>query len=384
MDAQDGSNPTEDSDYIESRGTLNIKTGVTSVNIDITINGDTYIEPNENFKLNLKNGKNLTIGRATTTITILNDDEHNEGEFECDKHMYLSSSIKRGSQVTGKMWLHKIDISKSPFGFDVLDDNGEDKLYNALAYNEKDNYIYALYYKELFKISKTGKVMSLGEVKGLPDILENKQAYAGASYNGYYYVTGFGVDYDKLYKIKLSESDENRTVEEITLTTAVSIKDFSFSPTGRYLYGIADGGKLTKIDVSSGEVTFIGKPHTGYEFDSSFSDRNGRFFANDSRGNGFFEFNLENGTKRFLSDSQPANFNDGTNCINAELLFTDYGDAPNSNGKYYGDAWHSIIGGIYLGDKVDRHHSYANKGAMGMTQGTDDEGWVTLPRWESP
>ena len=166
--------------------------------------------------------------------------------------MYLSSSIKRGSEVTGKMWLHRINTTKSPFRFEVMDDAGEEKLYNALAYNEIDNYIYGLYYKELFKISKTGKVMSLGEVNQLPDFLANKQAYAGASYNGYYFVTGFGVNYDKIYKIKLADSDENRTVEDINLSTAVSIKDFSFSPDGKYLYGIADGGKLTKIDINSG------------------------------------------------------------------------------------------------------------------------------------
>ncbi len=375
-EAQDGSSPTEDSDYIESSGTIDISKGSTSATIKLTINEDTNIEPNEDFQLYITNSKNLTIGRDSSTITILNDDIHNEEPFICDKYMYLSSSIKRGSKTTGKMWLHKIDITKSPFGFEVLDDAGEDKLYNALAYNEKDNYIYGLYYKELFKISKSGKVMSLGEVTGLPDLLATKQVYAGASYNGYYYVTGFGVDYDKVYKIKLSDNDAERVVEDINLTTPVSIKDFSFSANGEYLYGIADGGKLTKINVNSGEVSFIGEAHNGYEFDSSFSDKNGRFFANDSNGNGFFEFNLEDGTKRFLSNSQPADFNDGTNCIDAGLVFTDYGDAPSS----YNDAWHNIIGGIYLGDKVDHDtKSYVNDTALGDdSNGTDDEDGVTL------
>jgi len=379
--AQDGSSSTEDNDYIASSGTLNIAKGDLSAKIELSINGDTNIEPDDTFEFYIENGKNLTIGRDSTTITILNDDIHNEEAFKCeDNHMYLSSSIKRGSEITGKMWLHKIDTNYSPFRFEVMDDTGEDKLYNALAYNEKDNYIYGLYYKELFKLSQTGKVMSLGEVSRLPDILASKQVYAGASYNGYYYVTGFGVDYDKMYKIKLSDNDEEREVQEINLSIPVSIKDFSFSPNGAYLYGVADGGKLTKIDVKTGEVLFIGESHEGYEFDSSFSDKNGRFFANDSKGNGFFEFNLEDGTKRFLSDSQPANFNDGANCINAELVFTDYGDAPHESGKYYGEAWHNIADGIYLGDKVDHDiKSYANDTATGDdTNGTDDEDGVTF------
>jgi len=382
LEAQDGSCSTEDMDYVgvADGTTIDIEEGSQEVTIELTINGDTNIEPDERFMLTLDNNKNLTIGTAQSTITIVNDDAHNEEPFECDSHMYLSSSIKRGSEVTGKMWLHRIDTNYSPFRFEVVDDCGEDKLYNALAYNEKDNYIYGLYYRELFKLSQTGKVMSLGTISGLPDFMDSKQAYAGASYNGYYYVTGFGVDYDKIYKIKLADEDEDRSVEEITLTVPVSIKDFSFSPTGQYLYGVADGGKLTKIDVSSGEVTFIGEAHDGYEFDSSFSDKNGRFFANDSNGNGFFEFNLEDGTKRFMSDSQPANYNDGANCINAELVFTDYGDAPHENGKYYGEAWHTIANNIYLGDKVDHDiESYANDTATGDdTNGTDDEDGVTL------
>ncbi len=374
--AQDGSSSSEDNDYIGISGKLNIPKDSTSATLQVTINGDRNIEPNELFILALNNPKNLTLGRRSTGVYILNDDVHNEEPFICDNHMYLSSSIKRGSKVTGRMWLHRIDTSKSPFKFEVMDDNGEDKLYNALAYSTEDNYIYGLYYKELFKISKTGKVMSLGEVSELPDIFETNQAYAGASFNGYYYVTGFGVDYNKMFKIKLDDNDTKRDVEELNLTKSVSIKDFSFSPDGKYLYGIADGGKLTKIDVDSGEVNFIGNPHTEYEFDSSFSDKSGRFFANDSKGHGFFEFNLKNGTKRFLSKSQKADYNDGANCLNATLVFTDYGDAPVS----YGKAGHNISNGIFLGDNIDHDIDYFNTvDAKGDdSDGIDDEDGVTF------
>ncbi len=374
--AQDGSSSSEDSDYMGMNGTINIHKNHTSATLKVTINGDRNIEPDELFILALKNPKNLTTGRSSSGIYILNDDIHNEEPFTCDNHMYLSSSIKRGSRVTGKMWLHRIDTSKSPFKFEVMDDKGEDKLYNALAYSTKDNYIYGLYYKELFKISKTGKVMSLGDVTRLPDIFKTNQAYAGASFNGYYYVTGFGVNYNKMFKIKLDDNDTKRDVQEINLTKSVSIKDFSFSPDGKYLYGVADGGKLTKIDVNSGEVTFIGNPHTEYEFDSSFSDKSGRFFANDSKGHGFFEFNLKNGTKRFLSKSQKADYNDGANCLDATLVFTDYGDAPVS----YGKAGHNISNGIFLGDNIDHDINYFDTvDANGDdSDGVDDEDGLTF------
>jgi len=374
--AQDGSSPTEDSDYVTTSGTLNIEENTTTASLIVKINGDTNIEADDSFYLYIKNPKNLKITSNSTEIIITNDDNHSKEAFTCDEHMYLSSSVKRGSIITGKIWLHRIETTQSPFGFEVMDDEGEDKLYNALAYSEKDNYIYGLYYKELFKISKTGKVISLGDVTQLPDELNSTQAFAGASYNGYYFVTGFGIAYDKIFKIKLSDSDANRTVTNINLSIAVSIKDFSFSPDGKYLYGIADGGKLTKIDVTSGNVTFVGDAHTGYEFDSSFSDKNGRFFANDSNGGGFFEFNLNDGTKRFLSDSQSADYNDGANCINAELVFTDYGDAPIS----YGPVWHNIANGVYLGDNVDHDlNPYDTVDADGDDiNGVDDDDGVTL------
>ncbi|HFU74999.1 MAG TPA: hypothetical protein ENK66_02005, partial [Arcobacter sp.] len=349
-----GSAEQEDLDYNQIVPTVaTFNTGEQSKVFSAYINGDTNIEPDESFFIKLQNPKNATLASAPNNqieITITNDDAHNELPFTCDESMYISSSIKRGSGSKGKMWLHKIDTTQNPFGFNVVDDSGETKLYNALAYSDSGdanstNYIFGLYKKELVKISRTGKVISLGKVAGLPKILTKKQLFAGAIYNGEYYISGPGQDYDKIFKIKLSD----KTVTELTLDTAISLLDFSFTPDGKYLHGIVDGGKMVKIDVNTGAVTFIGSAHTGYQFDSTFSDANGRFFANDSLGNGFFEFDLTTGNKRFLSDSQPATFNDGANCLKASLVFTDYGDAPIS----YGPVWHNIANGIFLGDNID-------------------------------
>ncbi|MBU1668709.1 hypothetical protein KKC13_09830 [bacterium] len=375
--AQDGSNSSKDSDYVATAGTLFIPSGSTTASILVPINGDKNIEPDEEFYFNIRNIVNLQMSVTKVKVTIENDDVHNEEPFICDNHMYLSSSIKRGSTETGKMWLHRIDTGKTPFGFEVMDDVGELKLYNALAYSTDDNYIYGLYKKELIKLSKTGKVISLGNILDLPAILTTKQLFAGAIYNGEYYISGPGVDYDKIYKINLLD----KSVSEITLNTAISLLDFSFTPDGQYLHGIVDGGRMVKIDVDMnstdlGKVNFIGEAHTGYQFDSSFSDKNGRFFANDSYGHGFFEFDLTTGTKQFLSDSQPADFNDGANCLLAELVFNDYGDAPSS----YGTPKHNIANGVFMGSEVDHDvHSYADITATGDDlNGIDDEDGVTL------
>ncbi len=371
-EAQDGSSSTEDKDYISNIGTLTILEGETNASIMIPIVGDTLIEPNENFTFYIDNPHNLTIGRDNTVITILNDDEHNEEQFTCDEHMYLSSSKKRGSEETGKMWLHQIDTSTSPFRFEVMDDEGEANLYNAIGYNPEDNYIYGLYYRNLIKISKTGKIIDLGKVNALPATFDDYQLFAGAVYDSeHYYVAGMGIDTNTMYIINLND----KNVTEKTLSESINIKDFSLSPDGSLLYGIIDGGQFVKIDTTTGIVTKVGEAHSG-EFDSTFSDKNGRFFANDSQGSGFYEFNTHTGAKSFLSDSQAATFNDGTNCLNAELLFTDYGDAL----LKYQNTWHNIANGIYLGDKIDHDiGSYDTVNADGDDlNGEDDDDGVTL------
>ena len=299
--------------------------------------------------------------------------------FTCNSSMYISSSTNRESGATGRMWLHRIDTTQNPFEFEVVESTGATELYNATAYNPDDNYIYGLYHRELIRLSRGAEITKLGTITELPERFDSKQLYAGAISNGYYYVSGRSIKNNQLFKIKLS----TLTVTDINLSQDLAIQDFSFyknvndsTPEGVFLYGVDKDGKLTKIDVRDGNVTQIGSNHEGYEFDSSFSDKNGRFFANDSNGNGFFEFDLLTGTKNLLSNSQPATFNDGANCINAELVFNDYGDAPMS----YEHTWHTIANGIYLGNKIDHDiGSYDSEDADGDdNNGEDDDDGLTF------
>jgi hypothetical protein len=62
------------SDYVATSGTLNIPAGSTSGTITVPIKGDTTIEPDETFFLNLSGAVNTTIAKAQGTGTILNDD----------------------------------------------------------------------------------------------------------------------------------------------------------------------------------------------------------------------------------------------------------------------------------------------------------------------
>lgn len=65
---------TAGSDYVARSGTLTFAPGTTSQGVAVTINGDTTVEPDETFSLNLSGASNATIARASATGTILNDD----------------------------------------------------------------------------------------------------------------------------------------------------------------------------------------------------------------------------------------------------------------------------------------------------------------------
>ena len=61
-------------DYVPTVGTLTFAPGETSKIVSVGLNGDTMVELNEQFTLNLSNAVNATVAKATATGTIVNDD----------------------------------------------------------------------------------------------------------------------------------------------------------------------------------------------------------------------------------------------------------------------------------------------------------------------
>ncbi len=62
------------SDYMAAAGTLNFAPGETTKTFDVTVNGDTAIEPTETFTVQLTSPLNAVIGDSTGLGTITNDD----------------------------------------------------------------------------------------------------------------------------------------------------------------------------------------------------------------------------------------------------------------------------------------------------------------------
>jgi|GEM_PF-376245 len=72
----DSSATTADSDYVARTLTSQtIAAGLTSYTFDVTVNGDTAVEPDEMFFVNVTNVVNATVGDGQGTGTILNNDQ---------------------------------------------------------------------------------------------------------------------------------------------------------------------------------------------------------------------------------------------------------------------------------------------------------------------
>ncbi len=70
----DDSATTADNDYTAATGTLTFEPGITSQTVTVIVNGDTTIEPDEQFFVDLLNPINATILESRGTGTISNDD----------------------------------------------------------------------------------------------------------------------------------------------------------------------------------------------------------------------------------------------------------------------------------------------------------------------
>lgn len=66
---------TAGSDYVAASGKVTFAPGQTTKTIDVTVNGDTAVEPDETMTVSLSGPKNATIKKGTATGTITNDDK---------------------------------------------------------------------------------------------------------------------------------------------------------------------------------------------------------------------------------------------------------------------------------------------------------------------
>lgn len=92
---------TAPSDYQTASGTVNFAPGETSKIVTVLVNGDTQVEPNETFAVNLSGATNATIGNGQGTGTIQNDDVvNNRSAFDYDGDRKADLSVFRPSAAS--------------------------------------------------------------------------------------------------------------------------------------------------------------------------------------------------------------------------------------------------------------------------------------------
>ena len=71
------------SDFTATSGTATFGPQATSTTISVPVSGDTTVEPNETFLVNLTAPVNATIADAQATVTIANDDANRLFDPDC-------------------------------------------------------------------------------------------------------------------------------------------------------------------------------------------------------------------------------------------------------------------------------------------------------------
>ena len=246
--------------------------------------------------------------------------------FICSDKLYLSNRTELGvgSGDSGATWLHSFYAMTpiyTPLGDGFASGDGG---YNAIGYNIKDNFIYALYGNELLKIDKNAHIKNLGVISGLP----NTQLYAGEfDRDGFYYVSGRGGKDNKMYKIDIAQ---RKVIKTITLSSSVKFWDMAIDTTNRYFYAmlVKDGGddfindKFVKIDKESGVITVIGNDFKDMNSYISliFTDKNGKIITI-SNNKGMYEINSQTGRAYWIKETPELSYyNDGTSCPDASFI----------------------------------------------------------------
>jgi len=101
-----GTNPVDATDFsgnVFPSGSLTFSAGITTQNINVNVSGDTTVEPNETFSVNLKNPINGIIVTGTATGVITNDDvsaDVTDSEFVTRANWMINSyaNVTIGSQ----------------------------------------------------------------------------------------------------------------------------------------------------------------------------------------------------------------------------------------------------------------------------------------------
>ncbi|MGA0560299.1 DUF6923 family protein [Larkinella sp. VNQ87] len=167
--------------------------------------------------------------------------------------MYVVTALASGD---GSSDLQRFDYTTNTFT--NIDATGS-MAYNALGYNQVDNYLYGFRYSSfedasnrdgtLLRVGANGVIEDLGYVIGFPS---TTPVSADVSPTGIMYVHA-GVN--SIYAINLNSKPY--TAVEVPITSSIFAGDWAINPADNQLYSVDLSGRVEKINPTTGTVTFL-------------------------------------------------------------------------------------------------------------------------------
>lgn len=288
---------------------------------------------------NLANGASQTLeitaevqgsGNYTNAATIDGDEADSNNDNDSDSQAVTTSTLASFQACTDQMFLSQaattedpmdliqIDQSTNPFTFNNIIGTTPDT-YNAIAYNEADNFIYAIGYEapyegHLLRLGSGGNIEDLGAITG----------FSGLSVAG-------EIDPDGNYYIKNQSTGDIAVVDisSVSVTSTLTIGSdliddnyFDLAWHDGMLYTVSGtNSALYSIDPNDGTSVQIGPIGISEKpFGALYGAANG-IFGNDNEGSGFYQFNTNTGEATLISDSPGASLNDGAKCASSTLTY---------------------------------------------------------------
>ena len=135
----DGTATTADSDYVDGSSSVTIDAGETTEQINVAVNGDTKVEPDETFSVAIDSA-DATITDGTGTGTIQNDDVNHPpvlapiGDQVVTAGAILVVPISASDDDDDALSFHGVNLS----AFALLDDNGDGTAFLTLQPDDAD------------------------------------------------------------------------------------------------------------------------------------------------------------------------------------------------------------------------------------------------------
>lgn len=210
--------------------------------------------------------------------------------------------------------------------------------YNALAYHEPSNFLYALLSfapdgtsnAHLIQIGDNGEYLDLGEIKpgGGNELSDNFYLIGDMDPSGNYYVMS-STNRSQISKIEFTNGPTdvvNVVISKINLDKSVKSGDMAWS--GGFLWALHEPTpgadlQLIKIDPSQGPsntVTVIGDIGNNYAYGAMWGTPDS-VYANANGGQGFFHINTSTGVATKIADSLGAGRNDAARCNSNRPIF---------------------------------------------------------------